>query len=347
VRQSKLIPASTGLGHVFFWYESWRLAARVRSRMIAAGFTEVPLVDDRVHCFLCDDIETFLPVLFKALSAKEKRQVYALYTDTAKPSLFDFGQLKSIEALENGLSTLWLGDILIDRRYVSLMQPIVSASNHGLVMGYEFLLRGLHTDGTQIPASVLFETAETCEMLYALDMAAGESAARTAKSMNIEKSVFVNVLPRTIGDEAGLDAWLLSVLSASEINTDQIVFELVESQQLSDVRALRRLVDKLHAAGIRVALDDFGSGFNNLVGLIEVEPDFIKLDKSLVENTANDSRKLSLIAGVINTAKQSDIAVIAEGIEDVETAEVMLSVGVDYLQGYFIGYPEDKPLLSN
>lgn len=344
MKRPTVIPASTGLGHVFFWYDNWRLAARVRSKMIAAGFPELSLDDDRVHCFLCDDIETFLPVLSRALSVKEKRQVYALHAYTAVPTLFDFGRLKSIEALETGLSTLWLGDILIDRRYKSLMQPIVSAACHNQVMGYEFLLRGLHTDGTEIPAPVLFETAENCEMLYALDMAAGESATRTAKSMDIENSVFVNVLPRTIGDEAGLDAWLLSVLSASEVNHDQIVFELVESQQLSDVQALRRLVEKLHAAGIRVALDDFGSGFNNLVGLIEVEPDFIKLDKSLVDNTAQDKRKLNLISGLIETAKQSDIAVIAEGVEDIETAEAMLSVGVDYLQGYFIGYPSDQPM---
>lgn len=335
-----------GLGHIFFWFENWRLAARVRSRMLSFGFVEMPLDDERVQCFLCDDMETCLPILTPFLNKKEKRQVRALYADTSAPSLFDVGRLRTIEALEMQLSTLWLGDILIDRRYKSLMQPIVHASDTDRVFGYEFLLRGLHTDGTEIPAPVLFGTAEECDMLYALDMAAGESATRTANLAQVGVNIFVNVLPRTIANEAGLDAWLQAVLATSEVETEQIVFELVESQQLSDAGALRRLVDKLHGYGIRVAMDDFGSGFNNLAGLIEVEPDFIKLDKSLVNNVVHDPRKWNLIASLVDTAKQSSIEVIAEGIEDQDTANVLASVGVDYLQGYYIGYPSEKPYIS-
>ncbi len=335
---------ATGLGHIFFWYDNWRLAARVRSRMLASGFIEYPLGDERVHCFLCDDFETCLPVLSNFLDDKEKRQVSVLTADSARPNLFDFGHLKSIETHETQLLGRWLGDMLMDRRYRSLMQPIVNAKNRADVIGYEFLMRGLHTDGTDIPAPSLFGTAEKCEMSYAVDMAAGESATRTAKSHNITSDVFVNVLPHTIGDEAGFDAWLRSVLFASNIPAEQIVFELVESQQLASVGALKTVVDKLHDHGVRVAMDDFGSGFNNLIGLIEVEPDFIKLDKSLVQDLRTDQRKWNLIANLMDSAKDSDIAVIAEGIEDVDTADILTRLGVDYLQGYYIGFPKDKPL---
>lgn len=336
-----------GLGHIFFWYENWRLAARVRSRMLAAGFVECPLEDERVHCFLCDDFETCLPVLSNLLDQREKRQVSVLMAESTRPDIFDFGRLKTIEAHETQLLGLWLGDMLMDRRYRSLMQPIVHARNHNHVMGYEFLIRGLHTDGTDIPAPNLFATAEQCEMLYALDMAAGESATRTAKMHDVTEDVFVNVLPRTIGDEAGLDAWLQVVMAAAEIQPEQIVFELVESQQLADVAALKKLVEKLHEQGIRVAMDDFGSGFNNLVGLVEVAPDFIKLDKSLVDDLLSDRRKGNLIANIVDSAKDSDIEVIAEGVEDGETADILMEAGVDYLQGFHVGYPIDRPLEQN
>lgn len=314
----------------------------MRSRMLASGFIEHPLEDDRVHCFLSDDIETCLPVISNLLTPREKRQVYALHTQTARPGIFELGRIKTIEALETQIYALWLGDMLIDRRYRSLMQPIVKANDRKSLFGYEFLLRGLHTDGTDIPAPTLFDTAETCEMLFALDMAAGESATRTAKLHNIEAQVFVNVLPHTIADESGLDAWLQAVLSTAEIPTDQIVFELVESQQLADVNALGRLIDKLRGQGLRVAMDDFGTGFNNLVGLIEAAPDFIKLDKSLTNNISDDPRKLSMIEGLVDTAKQSKIEVIAEGVEDQQTADALANIKVDYLQGYFIGYPSDQ-----
>lgn len=336
--------AATGLGHIFFWYDNWRLAARVRSRMLAAGFIEYPLGDERVHCFLCDDFETCLPVLSNFLTEKEKRQVSVLMAESARPDLFDFGHMKSIETHETQLLGRWLGDMLMDRRYRSLMQPIVNAKNRADVLGYEFLMRGLHTDGTDIPALSLFGTAEKCEMSYALDMAAGESATRTAKLQGITSDVFVNVLPHTIGNEAGFDAWLRSVLVASNIPASQIVFELVESQQLASVGALRSVVDKLHEHGVRVALDDFGSGFNNLIGLVEVAPDFIKLDKSLVHDLRADQKKWKLIANLVDSAKDSDIAVIAEGIEDGDTADILTRLGVDYLQGYYLGFPKDKPI---
>ncbi len=333
-----------GVGHIFFWYDNWRLAARVRSRMISHGFVECPLPDERVHCFLCDDFETCLPVLSNFLTEREKRQVSILMSETPTPSIFEFGRLKTIETHEIQLLGLWLGDMLMDRRYRSLMQPIVHAKNQNHIMGYEFLIRGLHTDGTDIPAPTLFATAEKCEMLYALDMAAGESATRTARMHDITEDVFVNVLPRTIGSEDGLDAWLQAVMAAAELPPEQMVFELVESQQLEDVDTLKRLVAKLHDQGIRVALDDFGSGFNNLVGLVEVAPDYIKIDKSLVDDLSKEHRKSKLIANVVDSAKNSDIEVIAEGVEDKETADILVSLGVDYLQGYHIGYPKDEPV---
>jgi len=344
VFQVNELQPDSGLGHVFFWYDNWRLAARVRSRMLAAGFVEYPLGDERVHCFICDDFETCLPVLSNILTEKEKQQVSMLTADSARPELFDFGRLKSIAAHETRLLGMWLGDMLMDRRYRSLMQPIVSAKNRGNVLGYEFLMRGLHTDGTDIPAPNLFATAEKCQMSYALDMAAGESATRTAKLHNIHADAFVNVLPHTIGDAAGFDAWLQAVMFASHIDPSQIVFELVESQQLATVGDLKSVVDKLHAHGVRVAMDDFGSGFNNLIGLVEVSPDFIKLDKSLIQDIKKDQKKWNLIANIVDSAKDSEIEVIAEGVEDIYTADILTRLGVDYLQGYYIGFPADKPV---
>jgi EAL domain-containing protein (putative c-di-GMP-specific phosphodiesterase class I) len=342
-----LFPIVSGLGHAFFWCYDEHLSDRLRAILIKAGFIEVPTGEPLVVCFLADDMESVLPVLEQAFASKERRLIRALLSGNAKPTLQEFGSIHTVEELGLRLSAQWLGDLLVDRRYKSLLQPIVCVEDHKNIMGYEFLIRGLHTDGMEIPAPVLFETAESAGMLYALDMAAGECATRTAKGFGLKESVFVNVLPFTIDTEDGMEAWLSNVLGESGLAEDQLVFEIVESQQLSDLETVRSLVRRLKDRGIRIALDDFGTGFNNLSGITEIQPDFIKLDKSLTHDLNDDGRKWTLVANIVDSAKQSDIKVIAEGVEDNKTARMLESAGVDYLQGYLFGMPDAEPVKAD
>lgn len=339
-----LYPHVTGLGHAFFWCPDIILRDRVRAALSAADVVEVPLHETGVVCFLADDMESLLPVLESKLSITERREVRALLSASANPALSEYGAMQSVEELGLRLSARWLGEMLADRRYKSLMQPIVFAADHEQVLGYEFLVRGLHTDGVEIPAPVLFETADAAGMLYALDMAAGESAVRTARRFGMQECVFVNVLPYSIDTEAGLNAWFDTVLGKDGFEPEQLVIEIVESQQFPDFETLQALVMRLKERGIRIALDDFGTGFNNLATITQIQPDFIKLDKSLTQDLTTDGRKWTLVANIVDSAKQSEIKVIAEGVEDRKTARMLESAGVDYLQGYLFGYPIDTPL---
>ncbi len=339
-----LFPGVSGVGHAFFWCHDAGLNGRLRTALASAHFVEVPTDASLVSCFLTDDMERVLPVLETEFSNKERKVIRALLSGSAMPALDEYGSIHTLEELRLRLSARWLGDMLADRRYKSLMQPIVHVEDHSHVLGYEFLIRGMRRDGTEIPAPVLFETADAAGMLYALDMAAGESAARTAKEHHIQENVFINVLPFTIDNEAGMDAWLSTVLQGSAIAEDCLVFEIVESQQIADMGSVRTLMRRLKDRGIRIALDDFGSGFNNLSGLTEIQPDFIKLDKSLTQDLKGDGRKWTLVANIVDSAKQSDISVIAEGVEDIGTARLLQSAGVDYLQGYLIGKPAVAPI---
>ena len=128
------------------------------------------------------------------------------------------------------------------------------------------------------------------------------------------------------------------------MDTERIVFELVESQQMADPELLKTLAAWLRSAGARLALDDFGSGFNNLVMLTDVRPDFIKLDKSLVQHLTHDPQKWNMVANIVDSAKQAGVRVIAEGVEDKVTASALRDTGVEYLQGYYLGYPAERPV---
>jgi len=102
---------------------------------------------------------------------------------------------------------------------------------------------------------------------------------------------------------------------------------------------LRYSVEFYRCVGFRVAVDDFGTGFNNFDMYVALEPDFIKLDKTLTMNLSDDDPRLGTVKGIVRSAHSSDIKVIAEGIETANNARVVSDCGVDRMQGYFFGYP--------
>ena len=169
-------------------------------------------------------------------------------------------------------------------------------------------------------------------------------ATTTACTFGLREKVFVNVLPSTLSDPEGLAGLMEAVVSDCNLAEGQLVIELVESEQFASKTSLSELVRTLHDKGIGLALDDFGTGFNNFAAMTEAMPDYIKLDQSLQVGLTRDARKWHMVANIIDAAKQNDVLVIAEGVEDEETASALRTAGIDYMQGYLFGYPKEGPV---
>lgn len=331
-------------GYIFFWCKSRELFRKINTR-----FDENTRIhsDDffaSVRCYAVEDYETKITQLSEILTEEEQQKIKMLFSYSLTPTMNEFGFIRTIEQFNMEASARWLCELLVDRRYKPLMQPIVNARDTSSVMGYEFLFRGLYPDGRVISAPYMFGTAEKLDMLYPLDLAAGEVAATYAKKFDIQERVFINVLPESIQSEEAFKAWLSTVTQNFQYGENQLVFELVESQQIPDVGTMRKVIELLHDHNVQFALDDFGTGFNNLVTLTEVRPDYVKIDKSLTANIMRDPFKWNLLANIVDAAKQVGTKVIAEGVEDEETSAILKDVNVDYMQGYFFGYPSEKPL---
>lgn len=136
----------------------------------------------------------------------------------------------------------------------------------------------------------------------------------------------------------------LDLIEAANIEPNRVVFEIVESEAVDDINELSKMINFCRSAGHRIALDDFGSGFNNLSMLIGLSPDYIKLDKGLISRIREEPPTWNLVANMVDAAKQSGVQVIAEGVEDDRTARLLKAMGADFLQGYLVGRPEDLPL---
>ncbi len=121
---------------------------------------------------------------------------------------------------------------------------------------------------------------------------------------------------------------------------ERCIFEIVESDAIEDYEVTRRFVTRFRALGVRFAIDDFGSGYANFTHIMELEPDYVKIDGSLVKEILSDNKSLVLVRSITQFAHDLGIKVIAEFVASKEIFELLLEIGVDEFQGFYFGKPD-------
>jgi EAL domain-containing protein (putative c-di-GMP-specific phosphodiesterase class I) len=117
------------------------------------------------------------------------------------------------------------------------------------------------------------------------------------------------------------------------------VAEVTEHARISDYGKLDRALAPLRRRGMRLAVDDAGAGFASLRHILRLNPDFIKLDRTLIDQIDRDRSKQALAAGLISFADKSGATIIAEGIERAAEVKTLVDLGVSYGQGYYLARP--------
>jgi EAL domain-containing protein (putative c-di-GMP-specific phosphodiesterase class I) len=118
-----------------------------------------------------------------------------------------------------------------------------------------------------------------------------------------------------------------------------ITLEITEHQQVKDYEALRQALEALPDA-VGLAIDDAGAGFASLRHVIELRPNYVKLDRGLIAGLDRDHARRAIVAGMVHFAQSAGCALIAEGVETESEHEALLRLGVEFGQGYLYGRPE-------
>ena len=232
---------------------------------------------------------------------------------------------------------------------VPMYQPIVDLQN-GELVAQEALAR-LHTDnGTYLEAGKFIEAALHLQMTHKIDHAITKQTILYCSQRVLDGKQplphFVNVSADLLRHPNLVEDIFATALSQCQACGDRIgpqkplVIEITEQQLLSDVKDAKRILQPFIDFGLRLAVDDFGSGYSSLHYLAELPITFLKIDGRLVQRVTQDRKVRAIVKGIQNIADDLDLITIAEYVEDQATLEALRELGVSWGQGYFFGRPE-------
>ncbi|NKI34789.1 EAL domain-containing protein [Wenzhouxiangella sp. XN79A] len=219
--------------------------------------------------------------------------------------------------------------VLDERGLYMLAQPVFAIGDSAPV-GFEALAR--FSSGPLRPPDQWFEEARRVDLHEDLTALAVDEAVNSLERLPGSASLSINIEPdAVISGEAG------RLLARADAR--RIVLELTESRRVEDYDHLRSELAHLRSLGIRIAIDDFGAGYASMRHVLELRPDLVKLDRSIVSDVDQDGDRRALVAAIVAFAEETGTRVVAEGVEKVSELEQLVAMGVDRYQGYLLGRP--------
>jgi EAL domain-containing protein (putative c-di-GMP-specific phosphodiesterase class I) len=225
--------------------------------------------------------------------------------------------------------------VILAENLSSVYEPIVDARTRE-VMGYEALIRGPAGTELETPAAI-FPMAEKTGLLFELDCLCRRKGLLGAKGLPRGKKLFLNCLPSAIHDPGFREDRLRETLDAIGLAPQDVVFEISEKESIDNFEVFREVRDYYHLLGFGIALDDVGAGYSGLETVMELQPDFIKLDLSLVRGIDSDPHRRELVSALNNVSGKLGTRVIGEGISTEEELETLADLGIPYAQGWLLG----------
>ena len=251
----------------------------------------------------------------------------------ALPGLIEFADLAGAiigrdvaERTEVGRSRSYIASIIENHAFRPVFQPIVELGRDGIV-GYEALTR--FTD--KADPEVVFARAAAVGLGEELEIATLEAALLAAEALPRAAWLNLNASPELIVSGDSLSALLAG-------NKRHLILEVTEHTAVADYPAFRAAIAAL-GSNVEVAVDDAGAGFSSLRHIVELNPGFVKLDRSLVEGLQDDESRQEMIVGLRYFARAIGCRLIAEGIETPAELTVLRALDIGLGQGYILGRP--------
>ena len=237
-----------------------------------------------------------------------------------------------------------LRQAITDEELVVFYQPLARAAD-GEVCGFEALVRWKHPVRGMVPPLEFIPVAEENGLITQLGEWVLRRACADAASWDRPLRIAVNLSPLQL-NQPNLPTLVHEVLIATGLSPSRLELEITESALFKDYQRALDNLRRLKALGVRIAMDDFGTGFSSLSTLQSFPFDKIKIDKSFVENIHRHDRATVIVRAVLGLGRSLEIPVVAEGVETQEQIDFLRGESCAELQGYAIGRPGPIDSLS-
>lgn len=232
-----------------------------------------------------------------------------------------------------------LVDAVANNRIVPYFQPIQTTIT-GKNEIHELLMR-IEVDGKVVPAYEFIEVAESMSIINRMDLMVIENAFIKIKEENYQGILFINLSPKSLIVGNYADS-ITQLIKQYDISKDHIVFEITERETVKNFSVLEKFVMNLKMLGYKFAIDDFGSGFSSFHYIKKFPIDYLKIDGEFIVNINKDKKDKAFVHSILTLAKELNVKTVAEYVEDEEIVKTLKEMGVDYLQGFHIGRPQNN-----
>lgn len=227
---------------------------------------------------------------------------------------------------------------------IPYFQPIVNLKTKKIEK-YEALVRLRLADGTILEPFKFLEISKKSAYYHYITKAMIEKTLEMAKEFpNYRFSINISMID--ILDLKLLDM-LCETLSTNPNVANRLDIELLESENLQNIKAVQDFIGSIQKFGSKVLIDDFGTGYSNFSYLSNLNIDLIKIDGSIVREIESDERKLHMLKSIHSFSNGMNMKNVAEFVESKEVADLLREIGVEYAQGYYFGRPLERPLDSD
>lgn len=261
-------------------------------------------------------------------SAKKRRLSYQLYDETM--------QIRQ-EFQNNILWSKKLKEAIEQKQFCLYYQPIYDAKS-GDIVEYEALIRMIDNNGeivspgyflpaarqsrlyahlTRFVIDEVFKMVETSDQIYSMNLSVDDIFDKPTRELIIRK----------LGESS---------------QPTHVIFELLESEGIENYPEVSTFISDVKKFGCQIAIDDFGTGYSNFAHIIKLDVDLLKIDGSLIRNIDNDSNAQTILTAITEFSKHLGLKTVAEFVHSEAVYDKCKELGIDYLQGYYLGEP--KPL---